>query len=56
MNKVYKDIDEFLAEMFPSLFNDKKESDETAIQYYIERTSREFSSEIKNIISGQNIT
>jgi hypothetical protein len=55
MNKVYEDVDEFLAEIFPSLFNDKKENDETTIQYYIERTSREFSSEIENIINGQNI-
>jgi hypothetical protein len=55
MNKIYKDIDEFLAEMFPSLFNDKKENDEKAIQYYIEKTSREFSLEIENIINGQNI-
>jgi hypothetical protein len=55
MNKVYKDIDEFLAEMFPSLFNTKKENDKTTIQLYIERTSREFSSEIRKIINGENI-
>jgi len=55
MNKVYKDIDEFLAEMFPSSFNVKKENDKTTIQYYIERISHEFSSEIKKIISGQNV-
>jgi len=55
MSKVYKDINEFLAEMFPSLVNVKKENDETTIQHYIEKTSCDFSLEIKKIIKGKNV-
>ena len=55
MNKVYKDIDEYLRETFPNYFNKESQKDETTIQNYIDKTSQEFSSEINKIIKGQNL-
>lgn len=54
MNKTYRDIDEFLKETFPDVFHTSEQDTETTIQYYINKASREFSSEIKKIIQGQS--
>jgi len=56
MNKVYKNVDDFLKEKFPSFSNNKNQNDKTALQDYIENFSRKFRTEIREIIKGQSHT
>ena len=54
MNKVYKNIDDFLKEIFPNFSNNKDQNPKTTLQDYMESFSHKFSAEIRKIIKGQD--
>jgi hypothetical protein len=51
MNKVYKNIQEFLILNFPDSYNELKETEKYDIQFYIEKTSDFFGEKIVSIIN-----
>jgi hypothetical protein len=51
MNKVYKNIQEFLILNFPDSYNEFRETEKSDIQSYIEKTSDVFSEKIASIIN-----
>ena len=53
MNKVYKDIYEYLKETFHDYFDVREQDDESEIQSYIQQASIEFTNEIREIIATQ---
>jgi hypothetical protein len=52
MNKVYKNIQEFLILNFPDSYNELKETEKFDIQFYIEKTSDVFGKKIASIINN----
>jgi hypothetical protein len=54
MNKVYKNVDEFLKECFPESYFAIKNEEETSLQYYIETSSERFNNAIKEILKGNH--
>jgi hypothetical protein len=50
MNKVYKNVKEFLLVNFPDSYKELKRSEKFDIQFYIEKTSDVFDEKIKSII------
>jgi hypothetical protein len=51
MNKVYKNIQEFLILNFPNSYNELKETEKFDIQFYIEKTAGVFGEKIASIIN-----
>jgi hypothetical protein len=51
MNKVYKNIQEFLILNFPDSYHELKETEKFDIQLYIEKTSDVFGEKIASIIN-----
>jgi hypothetical protein len=51
MNKVYKNIQEFLILNFPDSYNELKEAKKFDIQFYIERAADVFNEKIESIIN-----
>ncbi|MDR2178407.1 MAG: hypothetical protein LBP20_10275 [Treponema sp.] len=51
MNRVYKNIQEFLILNFPDSYNKLKETEKFDIQFYIEKTSDAFGEKIASIIN-----
>jgi hypothetical protein len=51
MNKVYKNIQEFLILNFPDSYKELKETEKFDIRSYIEKTSDVFDKKIASIIS-----
>jgi hypothetical protein len=51
MNKVYKDLHEFLILNFPDSYNELKETEKFDIQFYIEKASDVFGEKITSIIN-----
>jgi hypothetical protein len=56
MNKVYKDVNDFLKENFPESYLAVKNEEETSLQYYIETSAERFNKTIKEILKGNHPT
>ena len=52
MNKVYKNVDDYLKENFPELYFNYKNDDRTPIQRNIDALSERFDKDIREIIAG----
>jgi hypothetical protein len=50
MNKVYRNIDEFIKINFPNFYKARKYSTDTSLESYIKRTSEDFKLRIDTII------
>jgi hypothetical protein len=53
MNKVYKNYDELLKEVFPNYYIEKKYHADESLESYIKRTSKDFKLKIDNIIKDR---
>jgi hypothetical protein len=56
MNDIYKNINEYLKEVFPNAYNEKRNSREISLDSYIKKTSNDFKSKIDNIINKKSQT
>jgi hypothetical protein len=52
MNKVYKNVDEFIKLTFPNSYEEKNHSADTSLESYIAKTSEEFKLRIDAIIKS----
>jgi hypothetical protein len=53
MNKVYRNVSEFIKMTFPDVYGEKRYSTDTSLESYIKRTSKDFKLKIDNIIKNQ---